>query len=125
MAITATLSLSPSTVKAGVSAPVNVILVVSNSGTDDVKITNIRPIAEPNGSTKGSVPINLGHPPLGPGRNVTVAAGGSLTVTWSLVVHGPQARGTVYYDIGAEVTTSDGSITRPTVATLTSTEPTH
>ena len=125
MAITATIALTPSTVKAGASPPVTVTLTVSNSGASDVTITNIVPIAEPHSSTKGSVPIGMGVPPLGPGMDVTVPAGGSLKVTWALVVHGPQAAGTVYYDIGADVTTSDGSITRPTVATLTATEPTH
>lgn len=125
MAITATIALTPSSVSAGASPPVTVTLTVSNSGASDVTINYIVPIAEPNGSTKGSVPIGMGVPPLGPGMDTTVPAGGSLKVTWALVVHGPQAAGTVYYDIGAEVITSDGSITRPTVATLTATEPTH
>jgi hypothetical protein len=125
MAITATIAVSPSSVAAGVSPPVNVVLTVSNSGADDVNITSITPIVEPTSDTKGSVPVSMGVPPLGPGRNVTVPAGGSLVVPWSLSVHGPQYRGTVYYDVGAIVKTSNGSTTVPTVATLTSTEPTH
>jgi hypothetical protein len=125
MAITATIALTPSSVAAGASEPVTATLTISNSGTDDVIVRSVIPISEPNGSTKGSVPIGMGMPAIGPNQRLIVPAAGSLVMTWGLVVHGPQAAGTVYYDIGAEVLTSDGSITRPTVATLTATEPTH
>lgn len=125
MAITATIALTPSSVAAGASAPVTATLTISNSGSDDVTVRSVIPIATPHGLTNGSVPIGVGTPALGPNQRLLVPASGSLVMTFGLVVHGPQADGTHYYDIGAEVLTSDGSITRPTVATLTATEPTH
>jgi hypothetical protein len=125
MAITATIALTPSTIVAGNPKGVTAELTVSNSGSDDVTIRNVTPIAEVHGGSAASVCVASGVPPIGPGFNITVPAGGSLVIPWGVVAHGPTARGTNYYDIGAEVLTSDGSITRPTVATLTVTEPTH
>jgi hypothetical protein len=125
MAITATIAVSPSTVPAGVSSPVNVQLTVSNSGADDVNVTAITPTVAPNGATPSSVPVSIGAPALSAGQNRIVPAGSSLVIPWSVSVHAPQADGSVIYDVGAVVTTSDGSTTVPTVANLTATEPTH
>jgi hypothetical protein len=57
--------------------------------------------------------------------NLTVPASGSLALSWGAVDYGPTYRGTVTYSLGAEITMSDGTVVYATLATLTSTEPTH
>lgn len=144
MAITAAIVLNPTT--ANTLQQVAAALTVSNSGGSAVIVTSVAPNENVAGaSTQTSGAILLGQPNTGPGMNVTVPAGGSLVLNFSVVPIAPNVG--VYntnpfpssgvggvpivplqpesqpaqqtYDIGALVSTSDGSVVSATVAILT------
>lgn len=124
MAITATIALSSATVKAEQKTTATV--TVSNSGAATVYVTNVSPLVTPHSGTKGSVAVAVGGVPLGGAFTSSVAASGSSNFSFDLVPHAPNtsygigAEASQYvYDIGAVVSTSDGSLTSPTVTTLT------
>ncbi len=127
MAITATIALSSSTIKS--AQKTTATLTVSNSGGADVLVTGIQTLCMPSGQTVQSVAASSGVPPWGGGFPQTVAASGSTNFSWDVVPHAPTtsaglAQGASYaYDIGAVVYTNDGSVTSPTVATVTVTNP--
>lgn len=144
MAITAAIVVNPST--ANTLQQVAAALTVSNSGSSAVIVTSVAPSENVAGaSTQTSGAILLGQPNTGPGMNVTVPAGGTLVLNFSVVPMAPNVG--VYtsnpfpsagvggvaivplqpesqpaqqiYDIGALITTSDGATTSATVAVLT------
>lgn len=118
MAITAVISLNPSSTNPKRVSTVS--CAISNSGASDVDVLGIRPLGTPSGSTKESVSLNFGNPPTGPNQDVTVPAGGSLTMSWGVVAFTPQPNGVVsVYDIGAVISCDDGSEVEATTAELT------
>ena len=124
MAITATIALSNSSPKSG--QKVGVVCTVSNSGAAAVNVIGVAPICPPTGATKGSTPVALGQPSIGPGQTVAVAASGTLKVTWDVVAHAPITSygvgaedDSLAYDVGAIISTSDGATTVATPSTMT------
>lgn len=101
---------------------------VSNSGGADVLVTGCQPLYYGNGSQSTGPSGAIGVPPLGPGMNLTVPAGGTLKLTWDLVAFKPQG-GYVgnpaefgqaeLYLAGATIYTNDGSVTTASTATVT------
>lgn len=127
MAITAAITLGSATLTTGQKTAVT--CTVSNSGGSAVTVTGIVPLCMPAGSTKRTVAVALGEPPLGPGMTVSVAASGSTPFTWDAVPFAPTSgQGLAMpaqqiYDMGATVYTSDGAITAATTTTLTVNDP--
>lgn len=125
MAITASVALSPSTVKAGQQFACT--LTVNNSAGAAVSVMGIQPLLYPTGAqaSDGQSASAVGVPFLGPGSTVSVPASGSLTFTWSDIVFVPQggywAQGgtSQTWVAGALVSTSDGALTTATPANAT------
>lgn len=123
MAMTATISMSPSS--GYINQKMNGSLTISNSGGSSVLVTSIQPQTKLTGSP--SIDINTGVavslPPLGQGQNITVPASGSLVFPISFVFFGPSTgpigAGSGTFDCGAVCQSSDGSIFSPTPATVT------
>ena len=125
MAITATIALSSATCNA--EQTVVATVTVTNTGASTVLVTGIQPLVTPHSATNGSVSVAVGSVPLG-GAFPSTVAGSSGTTKFSFPVT-PHAPNTSYgilaepasfvYDVGAVVATSDGSLTSPTVTTLT------
>ncbi len=127
MAMSATISITPSSVTTG-PQQVAVNLTVSNSGTQPVSVTSILPTASPSGANPESVSVLHGMPFIGPGSTVAVPGGGSLVFQWTEVLYAPVRLGgsgflsspsSFQYSIGAIVQSNDGSVFTPTAATLT------
>lgn len=126
MALTETMAVSSATAKYG--QPITATVTVSNSGGGSVNILSIDPIVvATSGSTIRSVPVAVGVPPTGQGSTVAVAASGTLALSWTLVFHHPYKGNTEteaekssqVYDVGCIVYGADGSISSPTVTTVT------
>lgn len=124
MAITATIALSSATCVA--EQKVTATLTVSNSGAATVLVTGIAPSVTPHSATNGSVSVGIGGVALGGAFTSTVAASGSTKFSFDVVPHAPitsynigSEPSSFVYDVGAVIATSDGSLTSPTVATLT------
>lgn len=127
MAITATISLSPTTVN--VNTPTVATLTVSNSGGSAVNVTSVTPDARLTGGLYSVPPgVAFGLVPLGPGAPVSVAASGSLVLTFPVIFFAPSGSlslsggvvvASTTYDVAATIYTSDGAITAPTAATVT------
>jgi len=139
MAITAVLTVTPSTVTAAQVATVS--CVISNSGATTT-VTGIAPMAlNPAGAaTTGAL---LGQPPVGP-VVITVPGSGSVTVTWpvssttpvwttypvspfpvGVVILGSLAMPQqLVLTLAAVVYTADGSVTAASTAALTVNGPT-
>lgn len=123
MAMTATLVVSPATVI--INQAISCSLTVSNSGGAAVNVLSV----QPNAIVHGSSPVDyveasaLGVVNLGPGAVVTVPASGSVVYGFSVVFFapstGPIGAGTGTFDIGALVSTSDGSNFTPTAQSVT------
>lgn len=122
MAMTATISVSPSTVL--INQLVNAVITISNSAGSPVNVTGIAPYAFFTGSSAPYDPsINIGAINLGNGVNLSVPASGSLTFPFSFVAFAsstnPYNTGNGTYSISAICNASDGSIFSPTAATVT------
>lgn len=123
MAMTATISLSPSTVL--INQPVNAALTVSNSGGAAVTMTSIVPLVYATGLTAATsaVSCGIGEAPLGPGQVISVPASGSVIFPFSVVFFapstGPIGAGNGTFSIGAACQSNDGSNFAPTAATVT------
>jgi hypothetical protein len=122
MAITAAVTVSPSSVQ--VNRPVTVTVTVSNSGGANVTVTNLVPSAVTTGDTAHQTAgVNWGAAPLGTGLNVTVTAGGTLAIPIGMVpfigTTGVIGGGSGTLTLGAQVQTSDGSNVAATTTTLT------
>jgi hypothetical protein len=110
MAMTASLYVNYSSVNPG--TPVNVHVVVSNSGGDDVNVTSFRPqVPVGSSATFGTV---------SPATPATVPAGGSLGFGFSVCGFAPQREDDpqAAYDVTATIVCSDGSVVTPTAATV-------
>lgn len=141
MAMTASLAINPSSGQAGPggnSVTATVTLTVNNTYTTTaVNVTGIRPYAVQHSGTAQTGGFALGAPVLNK-ANQSVAAGGSSTFSFGFDCYAPQVAGaagsayngannasTVVWDIGAEVTCSDGTVLTPTVVTFTASQSPH
>lgn len=129
MAITATISTSPSST-AVTEQKVTASVVISNSGAFQVQVTSMEGLVKPTGSGASNYNsgVAVGVINTGPNANLTVPAAGSLTLTFDLRFHGPSTAsstnqyvgtGSNTYDVSAVVYTDDGSVTSPTASTIT------
>ncbi len=130
MAITAAITITDSTLDP--AQPATATCTITNSGATAVNVLSVVPYAVPTTGSVQTISMALGVPPLGPGMTVAVAgSSGTLAVPFGVVAHAPQSgaglgnptRSTI--DIGATVSTSDGSVVAATVQTVTVTAPTH
>lgn len=122
MAMTATISLSLSTVL--INQPTNAVLIVSNSGSSAVNVIALAPLVYFTGnSAPYATSVAQGEWALGPGVNITVPASGSLAYSAPFVFFAPSTgqygAGNGTFSVGAVCQTSDGSIFSPTAATVT------
>jgi hypothetical protein len=122
MAMSATISVSPSTVL--INQPANAVITISNSGGSAVQVTNIAPFIFFTGSAIPYDPsANIGAINLGPSVNVSVPAAGSLSFPFSMVFFapstGPLGTGGGTYSVNAICQSNDGSVFSPTAATIT------
>src|SRR5713101_6301716 len=83
---TATLTLTPSTVKDLQKVTAN--LTVTNGGGTAVLVQAIAPFAAVSGQNTQAVPVQMGAPFIPPNGN-SVPAGGSLSFSWDLIPYAP------------------------------------
>jgi hypothetical protein len=112
MAITATISLSPSAVQ--INQKMTATITVSNGDASAVTVEGIRLHASYTGGTQpGFIPAAYGTPNLSAGATTSVAASGTQTFPVDLVFHAPStgllSDGSGTFDVNAYVQTSDGS----------------
>lgn len=126
MAVTAAMTVSSATAKHG--QKVTCTCTVTNSGTPSLNVTAITPVVCPTGALDRHVAGAVGRPPLLPNQPVDVpGSSGTRAFSWDVILHAPTATRTddpaqpssLVYDVGATVTTSDGSITTATTTTIT------
>jgi hypothetical protein len=122
MAITASVSMNPTTITVG--TPCTMTVNVANSGGANVTVLNIIPYATFTGGTnQQTTAINFGSAPVGTGLAVTVTAGGNtnfpIGVSPLAGSTGPTGALAGTFTFGALVTTSDGSNVTASTATLT------
>jgi len=121
MAMTATISLSPSTVQ--INQQINATITVSNSGGSAVNVTSIQMQSKFTGGSQENVGCAFGSPNLGPAAATSVAASGSTVFPVPLVFFapstGPIGTGSGTFDVGCIIQSSDGSVFSPTAATVT------
>jgi hypothetical protein len=122
MAMTATISCSPSAVQ--INQKVTATITVSNDGASSVNVQGIRLYANYTGG--GNAPqtsVAYGQPNLSAGATVSVAASGSTVFPVDLVFFAPSTgllgAGSGTFDVSAQINSSDGSVFAPT-ATLVS-----
>lgn len=127
MAITASIALSSATCTSG--QQVTATCTVSNSGGAAVNVISLAPLVTPNGQTPQSVAVAVGVPPIGGAFSQSVAASGTLAISFSVVPHAPTTSyglaepASYVYAVGALVTTSDGALTSASTSTLTVANP--
>jgi hypothetical protein len=112
MAILASCSVDQSIVPNG--RKVSVVLAVANTGGSALTVTSIQPVVEPSrNNAAANVPLTIGS-------NTTVAAGGTTYFAWTDVFRVNLQNGVpqFFYRVGATVTTSDGTVTAATQATV-------
>ncbi len=119
MAMTATLTLSPSSVY--INQSVEATLTMSNGGSSTVNIVAVNPSVKITGGLAGAgQAAATGVVQLGPGSVVAVAASGSLVKTFGVVFFapstGPIGAGTNTWDVSAQCYGSDGSVFAPSAA---------
>lgn len=124
MALTATISLSQSTVT--IHEPTVATLTVSNSGGAAVNMSQITPRINFTGdsATEDASSVGVTNSVLINPANQSVPAGGSTIYSFQLVVHAPSTGvdglGTGTYDVSAQCYGADGSSFKPSsAATLT------
>lgn len=123
MAITATISCSPSAVL--INQKVTATVTVENDGASAVTVQGIRLHANyTGGSTAPHTSVAYGTPNLSAGATVTVAPSGSTVFPMDLTFFSPStgilSDGDGTYDVSAYISTSDGSYIAPTEAALVS-----
>lgn len=131
MAITGSIALSSSTVYCG--QPTSATVTLTNSGTSPVTVRSASTMTTAHGVASQAVNVATGVIQLPPGNPVVVPPNnGTVSLTWLVVPNSPQlGQGVIpetpltspYYlqfDVGCSIQTSDGSLTTPTVAVLTS-----
>jgi|SRR5271165_6273475 len=117
MAMTATISLSPSTVQ--INQPIMATLTVSNSGASAVSILNIAPTAVQTGNSMATdeTPFAAGQSiPGGSALPVSVPPSGNLVFNIPFIFFDPSVS---TYSCSANISSSDGSFFSPTAATCT------
>ncbi len=117
MAVTASISLSPSTVQ--INQTSRATLTVSNSGGSAVSVIAATPSCVLTGHSAATdkTPFAASVIPLSAGFPTTVPAGGSLKLYFDICVFEPS--GTTTFDVGALVLSSGNVYSSPTPATLT------
>jgi len=128
MALSATVSVSPSTVLPNQAFKVS--LVISNSGPAAVNILTVLPSMSVSGALPDSDSDASGSVSI-PGASL-IPAGGSLSISWSSVVYAPQSGSgsanpaSLTYNVSALITASDGSVFSPAApAALTANAPVY
>lgn len=123
MAMSATISVSPSAVQ--IEQKMTATITVANSGSSSVNVQGIRLYAKYTGG--GNAPqtsVAYGQPNLSAGATVSVAASGTTDFPVDLVFHAPStgllSDGSGTFDVNAFVQTSDGSYFSCTAAALAS-----
>lgn len=112
MAITATISVSPSAVQ--FNQKVGVTVTVANDGSSAVTVQAIKPFAYIHGgATAPYTSVAYGTPNLSAGATTSVAASGETTFPLDVVFFTPStgilSAGSGTFDVTAFVQTSDGS----------------
>ncbi len=130
MAITAVITITDSSLSPEQRATAT--CTITNSGSTSVNVLSVVPYAVPVNGSMRTTAMALGMPPLGPGMTVAVAgSSGTLAVPFDVIAHAPQPGGglgnpaTLRLDIGATVSTSDGSVVAATVQTVDVAADTH
>ena len=118
MAMTATISCSPSAVQ--INQQVTATITVSNSGSSAVTVQGIRLHAIYHGATEPNpAAVGYGTANLSAGATTSVAASGSTVFPVNLVFFAPStgvdSTGSGTYDVTAYIQSSDGSYFSPTV----------
>lgn len=121
MAMTATISLSESTCL--INSTVNAIVTVQNTGTPPVQMLSISPNAVLTGTASSvSTSVGFGNVILD-GHSFVNGASGTQTYSFSVVPFspstGPVGGGAGTFSIGCTCISADGSVFKPTAATLT------
>lgn len=119
MAMTATISVSPSAVL--INQKVTASITVSNSGASAVTVQGIKLISYlTGGSTAPHTSVAYGQPNLSAGATTSVAASGSTVFPVDLTFFAPStgilSDGDGTYDVTAYIQTSDGSYFAPDAA---------
>lgn len=118
MAITASIFMSPSTVP--YNRPSHASVVMANTGGSDVTIQTLQPLVNTGGGENTGIGLGAWAPGIKP---IVVPAGNSVITTFEVLPFSPQVAGPstqpTTYSVTCVVTTSDGSVTSPTPATLT------
>jgi hypothetical protein len=121
MAITATISSSPTTLL--INQPCTNTLIINNSGSGALNVISVTPFCTFTGDTFSVVSVAQGVVNLGPGAAIAVPAGGTLGLSYQTTFFapstGPIGAGTGTYSITASIVCSDGSVTTPTASTVT------
>ena len=124
MAITAAVTVSPSSISVGQNCTMTV--TVTNTGTGSVTVLNVVPsvILTGSSSNQQTSSMNIGQVPIGTGLNVTVpGSSGTLALQIGLAPQagstGPTGTGSGTFTLGAQVQTSDGSNVAASTTTLT------
>ncbi len=138
MAITATIALSPATIKAGAAGGLATVTVTNTAaGGPAIAVLGARPVAYDQGTTQPTEAVVLGLPDIGLNGQPNTAASGSGTFVFTFPYNAfaPQVVGSAggpigpaanyQYDITCEVLANNGTIVSPTAATLTVTEASH
>lgn len=125
MAMSATISVNPSTVVTG--QLVNAILTLTNTATNFVNviavIPNALPVSGGVGDYNSGVALGVVNV-MGPNVSLAVpGSSGTLTITFPINFHAPStgylSSGTATWQVGALIYTSDGSVFSPTAAAVT------
>lgn len=132
MAITATISLNPSTVTSGVPPGSTATVTISNSavGGVSVPVLGIRPIVYDSGNQQKDAAVLTGMPSNTGmnGQGGMVPAAGSITSQFQVLPNALREAGvagadaspaTLAFDVTCEIVMGDGSVVIPTAATLT------
>jgi hypothetical protein len=122
MALSATISLSPTTTI--INQQTTAFVTITNSIATPVNIIAFTPIATVTGGAVSTYPAcALGVVDLGPGAITMVPASGTLSFSFGATFFapstGPIGAGTGTYSVGCVIVGADGSVFSPTAATLT------
>lgn len=122
--VTATISLSPSTVQVGQKVTGTVAFTSTVNAACTVQ--GMQPYALYTGATVLGVPVavNFGLPNLQANNSqISLAASGTASIPFDMVFFAPStgllSTGSGTFDVGCQCQTSDGSVFHPAVATVT------
>lgn len=120
MAVTATISVNPST--AIINQPVNGSVTISNSGGAPVTLLYCEPKAKMTGSVSSELNTGMAVSQSVPlGSPMTVPASGTLVVPLTYVFFAPSGSST--YDCFCTLQTSDGSVVNASPAATVTVQP--